>query len=187
MVDRKPTVVLMFSGGVDSVVCIHELVKQGFVPKLFFFRTYKVKDSHVRLVRRNAKRLSPNSEFYIFSPRTIDFLASWQSHATAKHAYFVHMDEYEANYIYPLRYCDRLAIGYVNRECKGRRKGETGRAQPEFMKQCLIYHRDAFLFPLLGKTTREVDQIFNSLPEDVKRDTVSTTRNYAFGGAYIHG
>ncbi len=186
MIDKKQTVVLMFSGGVDSVVCLHELVNQGIVPKLFFFRTYKVRDKHVALVRRNAKRISPESEFYVFSPRTIDYCACWQRRETAKRTYYIAMDEYGVNYFFPLNYCDVLVLGYVDRQPQGRKKGETGRAQPEVMKHCLIYHADAFLFPLMGKTTRDVDQIFDSLPEDARRDTLSTTRNYAFGGAYIH-
>jgi len=183
------TVVLMFSGGVDSVVCLHELVKQGITPKLFFFQTYKVKKKHIDVVRQNAKRLSPNSEFYTFKPRTIDFIAGWMHRETAKKSYFVYMTEYEDKntLFYPLQYCDKLVLGYVGKEPKGRRrKGELGLAQTKLIKQCRTYHYKNILLPLAEKTTREVDEIFKSLPEEVQKDTLSTTRNYAFGGSYIH-
>lgn len=176
---------LMFSGGVDSVVCLHELVKQGIVPKLFFFATYKVKKKHIAQVKRNAKRISPDSEFYVFHPRTIDYLAGWSKGDRGAKSYFIHMDEHDERCFYPLRYVDKLVLGYVSRQPKGRRRnGELGLAQPKFIKHC-VNHEFPMVFPLVGKSTREVDLIFKSLPKEVQEETLSSTRNYAFGGSYL--
>jgi len=177
---------LMFSGGVDSTVCLAELVKQGIIPKLFIFQTWKMKQSHVNQIKRNAKRLSPKSPIYVYKPRTIDYIASWQKVASDKKVYYVDLTEYpDGECFYPLRFVDRLVLGYVDHECRGKRaKGELGRAQPEFVKHC-IQHKFPITFPLIGKSTREVDELFNQLPEEVKKDTVSSTRAYKFGGAYL--
>jgi hypothetical protein len=177
---------LMFSGGVDSVVCLAELVKQGVTPKLFIFQTWKMKQSHIDKIKRNAKRLSPKSPIYVYKPRTIDYLACWKKVATDKTIYFISLDEYsDGKCFYPLKLVDKLVIGYVDHETKGRRaKGELGRAQPEFVKHC-IQHKYPILFPLMNKSTRDVDKLFSKLSEDVKKDTVSSTRAYKFGGAYL--
>ena len=187
MSDNK-IVILMFSGGVDSIVCLHELVKQGITPKLFFFQTYKVKKKHVEIVKRNAKRISPNSEFYVFKPRMIDYCGGYSLHDRAEKSYFIHMHEQDSlPEFYPLRYGDKVVLGYVDKEPKGRRKkGELGLAQKEFVHHC-VNHNFPFVFPLLNKTTREVDEIFKSLPVEVQKDTLSTTRDYHFGGSYLHG
>jgi hypothetical protein len=183
---KAKSVGLMFSGGVDSVVCLSELVKQGITPNLFVFQTWKMKASHLKQIKQNAKRLSPKSQIYVYKPRTIDYIAGWQTIASDKKVYFVHLDEYsDGEFFYPLRLVDQLILGYVDHECKGRRaNGELGRAQPQFIKHC-IQHNYPIVFPLIGKTTREVDELFNKLPEDIKKNTVSSTRAYKFGGAYL--
>ena len=176
----------MFSGGVDSIVCLSELVKQGKVPVLFIFQTWKMRKSHLQQIKRNAKRLSPKSPIYVYKPRTIDYIAGWRKIAEDKKVYYIHMDEYnDGKCFYPLRLVDELVLGYVDHECRGRRaNGELGRAQPEFVNHC-VAHKYPVIFPLLGKTTREVDELFNKLPAEIKKATVSSTRAYKFGGAYL--
>lgn len=182
---EKESIGLMFSGGVDSIVCLSELVKQGIVPKLFLFQTWKMKQAHVNQIKRNARRLSPKSQIYVYKPRTIDYVAGWQEGTENKKVYHVCLNEYHDKYFYPLRLVDKLVIGYVDRQPKGRRaNGELGRAQPKFIKYCTL-HKYPVLFPLIGKSTREVDELFNQLPAEVKKDTVSSTRAYKFGGAYL--
>jgi len=184
---EKESVGLMFSGGVDSVVCLSQLVKQGVTPKIFLFQTWKMKQSHVDQIKRNARRLSPKSQIYVYKPRTIDYIATWEKTALDKDVYRVRLTEYrDGKEFYPLRLVDRLVIGYVDHQPKGRpANGELGRAQPEFIKHCTD-HKYPILFPLIGKSTREVDELFNLLPETVKKDTVSSTRAYKFGGAYLN-
>ena len=175
----------MFSGGVDSVVCLNELVKKGIVPKLFFFATYKVKKKHVKQIKRLAKLVSPDSELYVFYPHTIDFLAAWQRGERDKKTYYIHLDETDDKFFYPLCYVDEVVLGYVDKQPRGRRaNGELGLAQPKLIRYCLN-HKMSFVFPLVGKSTREVDNLFDSLPEQVKKLTLSTTRCYAFGGSYL--
>jgi hypothetical protein len=178
---------LMFSGGVDSIVCLSELVKQGLIPKLFLFQTWKMKDSHVKQIKRNAKRLSPKSQIYVFKPRTIDYIGSWRERCDSKKFYDVAMDEYGHNFFCPLELVDKLVIGYVDHEVRGKRKdGEIGLAQPTLMNYAIQY-KYPLMFPLRGKTTREVDEMFKQLPKEVQENTVSSTRAYKFGGAYLSG
>jgi len=181
----KESVGLMFSGGVDSIVCLSELVKQGIVPKLFLFQTWKMKNYHVQQIKRNARRISPNSQIYVFKPRTIDYCATWETRCDSKDFYSVSMDEYCKHRFYPLELVNKLVIGYVDHEIRGkRRKGEIGLAQPMLMNYAVQY-RYPLIFPLRGKTTRQVDEMFKALPIEVQKNTLSSTREYEFGGSHL--
>lgn len=176
---------LMFSGGVDSVVCLSELVKQNITPVLFVFQTWKMSKVVLKKIKFIAKTLSPKSPLYVYKPRTIDYHACFVFRSVDKKSYFIHMDEYGNDYFYPLRFVDKLVLGYVGRESIGRRaKGELGLAQPEFITKATNY-KMPFIFPLGNKTTRDVDKIFKELPEEIRKNTVSSTRAYKFGGAYL--
>jgi hypothetical protein len=178
---------LMFSGGVDSVVCLSELIKQGVTPKLFLFQTWKMRECHIKQIKRNARRLSPKSQIYVFKPRTIDYIASWKTRCDSKKFYGVAMDEYDKNFFHPLELVDKLVIGYVDHNIRGKhRKGEIGLAQPELMNYATLY-KYPLIFPLSGKTTRQVDELFKTLPKEVQENTISSTRAYKFGGAYLSG
>ena len=176
---------LMFSGGVDSIVCLSELVKQGIVPKLFLFQTWKMKNHHLQQIKRNARRISPKSQIYVFKPRTIDYCATWRSTCDRKDFYSIQMDEHNHEYFYPLELVDKLVIGYVDHNIRGKRKkGEIGLAQPMLMNYAVQY-RYPLIFPLRGKTTRQVDEMFKALPIEVQKNTLSSTREYEFGGSHL--
>ena len=62
----KAVHLLMFSGGVDSTLCLHHLVEQGITPFLVHFKTKKLRRRHERMIRRVARHLSPRSPYYVF-------------------------------------------------------------------------------------------------------------------------
>jgi len=67
----------MFSGGVDSVVCLHKLVKQNIIPVLIHFKTGKLNSRHERQIKQIAKQLSPESPFYRFDTYQNGYYATW--------------------------------------------------------------------------------------------------------------
>jgi hypothetical protein len=173
---------LMYSGGVDSVLCLKLLKEQGITPVLFYVKTRKLTKKHVAMAKRNAKRLSPKSPFYIIKTYTLDYNASWKN----QYDYCVYLDEWADNKhsFKPLEHVDKVAIGYFR--CIGgrRAKGEIGFGQPEFIKWASIYKPEIIL-PLKDKTGKEIDKIFSELPLEIQRDTVSSTRFYKHNGQTV--
>jgi 3'-phosphoadenosine 5'-phosphosulfate sulfotransferase (PAPS reductase)/FAD synthetase len=174
---------LMYSGGVDSVLCLKMLREQEITPVLFYIKTTKLKRKHIQSARRNAKRLSPKSPFYIIRPHTLDYNAVWDSKTLD---YYVYLDEWankEAAF-HPLQYVDKIAVGYFR--CIGgkRAKGETGIGQPELIKFVRTYNLPIIL-PLKEKTGKEIDKMFSELPLDIQQDTVSSTRFYKHGAQTV--
>lgn len=177
----KELVGLMYSGGVDSVVCLKKLVEKGITPILFHVRTWKINKTKERKIRRNARRLSPKSPLYVWKPRIIDYCAS----PSKNHIYKIQLDETYDTFLYPLDYVDKLVLGYFREYGKGRRrKGEVALGQKQFIKECAIYHHP-IIIPLSKMTGREVDTEFLKLPPKVQQDTVSSTRFYKFGGESV--
>lgn len=175
------TVILLYSGGVDSVLCLWKLVRQNIIPFIFHFYTWKLTKEAEKKIRKNAQVISPESPYYVFRPHTIDYLAC----KSEKYVYGIHMDEIAKKRFYPIQYGDVVVIGYLKKYGRGKRiHGDRGVPQREFIRKCERYGWP-FLFPLSKLTAREIMNKFYSLPEDIQKNTVSTTRHYNFGGYHI--
>jgi len=172
----------MFSGGVDSTVCLEKLVRQGIKPILFYFHTDKMLlKSFGRKIREIARYLSPSSPFYTFW--THSYSPTWLEHYPY---YAVRLKHNGKNkWLYPLNLADKVAIGYTrflyyyDEGCSEFR----GSTQEKFIEFCKLY-KLPYLFPLADMRRKEVDVLFQELPEYVKERVVSTTRGYDYGGRY---
>jgi hypothetical protein len=178
----KEAIGLMYSGGVDSIICLKLLVEQNIIPILFHVKTAKMNQRHERCAKRNAKRLSPKSPYYTVKTHTLDYNASW----TVKQSYFIYLDEWASmeSCFCPMKYVDKLAIGYFRSIGGKRAKGETGLGQPELIKWVETYNPPIIL-PLKDKTGKEIDKMFAQLPLEIQKDTISSTRFYKHNGQTV--
>jgi hypothetical protein len=177
----KELIGLMYSGGIDSVLCLKLLVEQNVTPIIFHVKTTKLTRNHERAARKNAKVISPMSPYYTIKTHTLDYNAAW----TTKQKYFVYLDEWanEDDSFKPLEHVDKIAIGYFRNVGK-RIQGDTGIGQPEIIKTSGIYNLPMF-FPLKDKTSKEIDKMFSELPLEIQKNTVSSTRFYKHNGQTV--
>jgi hypothetical protein len=172
----------MYSGGVDSVLCLKHLVDHGITPILFYIKTWKLQKKHENQSRKIARILSPQSPYYIFRPRVIDYNA-FIGKDTKKYA--VHFDEINEEYFYPIDYADFVVLGYFGRTNKGRRyKNDGGLDQKKIIKFFKTYQLP-YIFPLKNYTNRQAYLEFRKLPKQIQELTVSTTRWYN-NLTYVH-
>jgi len=160
----------MYSGGIDSVLCLKLLREQGIIPFLFHFHTGKTRRRHERMIRKTAKLLSPESPYYV-----------WKVKTSGYHAFFSPNGEYHVKMndkgpvvtLMPKDYGDIVVIGYSGYDSNdGRYKLPN---QYAFIKECKK-RGSPFMFPLAGMRRRQVLEMFNKLPEEIRKNTVSSTR-----------
>ena len=159
----------MYSGGVDSILCLKWLRDHDIVPALFHFKTLKLKRRHERMIRKTAKILSPESPFYVFKTKTNDFNAYW-----ARGEYGVWLTDKRAEIVLiPQYYGDIVVIGYTGYDSNdGRCKLPTQKLSIEETK---IYGFP-FMFPMAGIRKSQINQLFDELPRMIRENTVSSTR-----------
>lgn len=160
----------MYSGGIDSVLCLKLLREQGIVPLLFHFHTGKTKRRHERMIRKTAKLLSPESPYYV-----------WKTKTSGYHAFFAKNGEYHVKMndrgkvvtFMPEVVGDIIVIGYTGYDSNDSRYKLPNQA---FFIETCKRHNHRFMFPLAGMRRRKVLEMFNKLPEEVRKNTVSSTR-----------
>ena len=180
MSPKKDIYILLYSGGVDSVLCLKKLVERGITPFIFHFRTTKLKKVHEKMIRKTARLLSPNSPFYVFNTKTKDYEAVSPVNDLARYSVRIN----RRKEFFPLEHGDYVVIGYTGwvyrydknmRSCRGRgRQIDLIRLSEK--------HSLPFIFPLAHHTRKQIDEEFGKLPQIIKENTVSSTRHYDFGG-----
>lgn len=167
--------ILLYSGGVESILCLKMLRDKGITPFLFHFRTKKLKPKHEKMIRRTAKLLSPKSPLYIFETKTDDYLASYSTNGE----YHVHLNK-RGTTMMMQKYGDVIIVGYTGYDSMdGRRKLRTHFHGSGFLKR-------QFLFPLLGKRKSKISNLFKQLSDEVRQNTVSSTKFYRGDWAVVH-
>ena len=160
--------ILLYSGGVDSVLCLWKLVKNGIIPHILHFRTQKLSDEHEKMIKKTAKSISPNSPYHIIETKTVDYQAVG---AEEPYAYEVLIDDNDdfSKSVFPAMLGDIIVIGY--------HKGDECPTQIVFINYC-EKHKTPYVFPLANLTRKQIYDAFMQLPEKIRKNTVSTTRCY---------
>lgn len=170
----------MFSGGVDSTLCLDLLVNEGATPNIFHFRTTKLNGDHEKRIRKIVRLLSPKSPYYTFRSWCKDYSAHmdesfpyyavrWRHHGKRK-------------WFEPLMYVDNVVLGYTRwlywtHEDQRAYRGN----QRVFIKNCEMNNLP-FRFPVCKLKRPELDAMFMAMPVKIRQLVVSSTRHYDFGG-----
>lgn len=173
----REQILLMYSGGVDSVICLKKLVDVGITPMIFHIEE-RGGSTYERMARRIASILSPKSFYYTFY--TSEFVAVSDEDMTQ---YSVKLGK--EGYLYPLDYADCVVLGFckwIYDFHKSRYRGK--KLQQKFMEKCAKENLP-YIFPLKNMTRKQVDEEFRKLPNEIIKNTISDTRNYKFGGIYL--
>jgi hypothetical protein len=179
-------IVLLYSGGVDSMVCLKRLVKKGIVPFIFHFHCKKLTIRHEKMIRKSAKILSPKSPFYVFETKTIGFDAFWSRNAS-KTMFGINVGKNGLDKIAfcPFQYADILVVGY--HKYRGRFRKNAVRIIPQGQKDFIIWCKKCrlpFMFPLERYRPTQIDREFERLPMKLKKLAISTTRGW-FKGIFL--
>jgi hypothetical protein len=178
----RKTIVLLYSGGVDSIMCLKHLVDKGITPFLFHFKVKKFKLKHEKMIRKSAKLLSPNSPFYVFETETEGFVATYGMRKR-KAYYVIHIQkEKEFN---PFECADKIVVGY--HRYRGRHHKHGFQIFPEGQKEFIEWakcHKLRLMFPLEDYTPAKIEKEFRKLPLIIRRLAISTTRGY-FKGVFL--
>lgn len=175
---KKMIYLLLYSGGVDSILCLKRLVEKGIVPYIFHFWTKKLNKTHEKMIRKTARLLSPKSPFYVFKTDTYDYEARIAGQFLGDYEIIIDDDE---DFI-PIQHADYIVIGYAKYIYPYKdEKYKYKSLQQQFIEHCRIIQLP-YLFPLASYTRDELDEEFMNLPEEVRMNTVSSTRDYDYGG-----
>jgi len=185
----KPIYLLLYSGGVDSILCLKKLIDKGIVPYIFHFWTTKLKKKHEKMIRATARLLSPKSPFYVFRTSTENFEHGWND---VYYKYWVLISEFFNNYltIYPIDYADYVVTGIMKHiyVCAENHQMYNGSGNNKEIIERLRIYNFPYIFPLANYTRKQADQEFQQLPLNIRQNTVSTTRNYNYGGGiFVQG
>ena len=169
--------ILLYSGGVDSVVCLKILVDHGIVPKLLHFRTTKLTDEHEKMIKETSRTLSPKSVLMIVETETKDYEASWNDDW-----YAIKIKDDEM--FYPEQFAEVIFIGYfrdsgiLDTDSSVKKLGRVPYGQTSFINRALK-KAQKFRFPLEYMTCKEIDALWKKLPENVRKNTLTSTRGWA--------
>lgn len=159
----------MYSGGVDSILCLKWLRDHGIIPVLFHFHTGKTKRRHERMIRKTAKLLSPESPYYVWKIKTSGYHVFWAENGE----YHVKMNDRGPICTFMPQVYGIVVIGYTGYDSNdGRRKLRT---QSAFIKLCERCNYP-FVFPLANVQKSQINQLFEELPKVIRENTVSSTR-----------
>jgi len=171
----NPIYLLLYSGGVDSILCLKKLIDKGITPFIFHFWTRRLKKIHEKMIRKTARALSPKSPFYVFKTNTDNFgHGLWDNHK-----YYVEMTNHFR--IFPIWHGDFIVTGVMKHIYEYGEGNQGYNRNRWIIKKCEIYNLP-YLFPLADYTREQTDQEFQQLPLNIRQNTVSTTRNYNYGG-----
>lgn len=180
----EPIYILLYSGGVDSVLCLKKIIERGITPFLFHFRTKKLTDRHERMIKRSARLLSPESPLYVFKTETDDYEATHDWGDLSNYEIYMRKGK-KCEYFVPLDYGDFVIIGYM-RQVYSIGLGIDSRREFDCVARKFIdfakKFNTPFIFPLADYHRWEVDEEFKALPLNIRENTVSSTRDYDFGG-----
>lgn len=166
----KPVYILLYSGGVDSILCLKWLVERGIAPFIFHFKTRKLKRYHERMIRKTARMISPESPFYVFITKTMNYKALWSKNGE----YHVLLNDKGPKISMLLKdYGDIIVIGYTGYAPNdGRRRLSTQKLTIEQTKE----YGFPYVFPLANMRSSEIYKLWKSLPREIRNNTVSSTR-----------
>lgn len=122
------------------------------------------------MIRKTAKLLSPESPFYVLKTKTSGYHAFWSGNGE----YHVRMNDKGPTCTFmPKVYGDIVVIGYTGWDSNDARcKLPT---QSLVIKETKI--RDfPFMFPLADIRNQKILEMFNDLPEEIRKNVVSSTR-----------
>lgn len=169
--------VLMFSGGVDSTLCLKFLVDRGEVPFLFYVKTEKLKRKHMIKARRIAREISPDSTFYVFESTERDYRALYEDEYPY---YYIRMKRSgKDKFLSPLLFADKVVLGYNNwiyytEDNQRKFRGKTQRAFIKFIRKYSL----PFELPLINISRPHIDKQLDVLSQHIKENIVSSTRSY---------
>jgi len=172
----KPIYLLLYSGGVDSILCLIKLVEQGITPFLFHFRTKKLTKTHEKMVKKTARLISPDSPLYVYETKTVGFRAVTPD--LMNYEVCLEDPDGEGKTMKPLDHANYVVIGYTKYVyTKIRPLLKAKMIQQRFIKSCKEFNLP-FIFPLADYTRKQTDKEFSQLPLEIRENTVSTTRYY---------
>jgi hypothetical protein len=156
---------LMYSGGVDSIVCLKLLRDQGITPYLIHFQYDSLK-RYFKRVKKTAKILSPDSKIYVWD---VDY---YQACTWIDGNYHIKLSD-KINF-YPADYFDKLIIGYFEGDIPSYPidRGKIG------MKEGIQYllKNPKIILPLRFMSKTEIERIWKTLPLEVRVNTLTSSR-----------
>jgi hypothetical protein len=159
---------LMFSGGVDSIVCLKMLQEQGIIPILFYCESDIYRECHwSKSIKKTAKLLSPKSQLYIFDVK------EYKAFITGNGDYGITLKD--GTIFYPYKCVDKLIVGFFEKDIDKKhpiKKGNVG------MKEAIrVLNKNPKLeFPLRHLARTKIERIWKTLPLEVKKNTLTTSR-----------
>lgn len=176
---RNPIYLILYSGGVDSVLCLVKAVEQGIIPFIFHFHTQKLNKTHERMIRKTARLISPDSPFYVFETKTVGYRARADYPPDVCYEVCIDDPDGKGKRLNPLDHADYVIIGYT-KWLYPKRKGRMRpikKHQNTFINGCKKFG-SPFIFPLADYTRNQIDEEFKKLPLEIRKNAVSTTRYY---------
>lgn len=132
------------------------------------------------MIRKTARIISPKSPFYVWKTETDGYCAFVNENFTNDYSINISMDG--SKELIPLKCADFVVIGYtkyIYNYTKTRFKWKL--RQQKFI-ECVKRRDFPYIFPLLEYTRTMLDKEFAQLPEEIRMNTVSSTRDYNYGG-----
>lgn len=173
---------LMYSGGVDSLLCLKQLYEEGIAPIIVHVKTKKLTSYLERKIKRNAKNISPKSPYYVYNAYTKNYFAFYAPTKCLIHGhpmvYYVTL--IGRHVLIPQQMANKIVLGYS-------KKDGIGDSVSRFLKACKQYKINDFILPLAEKLHEDCMNEWLKFSEQIRKNTVSSTRNWDYGGIYVEG
>lgn len=157
---------LLYSGGVDSIVCLKMLHDQGITPVLFHF--HDSLKTHLKDVKKTAKLISPQSQLYIW---TVD---DYQAYLRGFNGnYYIQLNRKPD--FDPCSLVDKLVVGYYEKDVDKTHPVSKGAVR---MRKGIKYlsKNPKIVLPLRKLNQKQIEKIWKTLPKKARIRTLTTTR-----------
>jgi len=151
--------VLLYSGGRESIILLHQMVKEGLKPTIFHIHHTRMSNYYERIVRRNAMRIQKTEAYYVWKTDNYRYRAGWRDHH-----YFIYLDNNKE--LYPIHYGSPVYIGYWK---------EDNHSQKYCVEDLQFWNEDKYKFPLADFSWDDIQELWKELPQDVRDNTVSSS------------
>lgn len=150
----------MYSGGRESVLLLHQLVKEGHDPTIIHVRHGRMTDYYERMVKRNAMRIHKTDAYYVFETDSYTYDAQF----THDGVFSVKLSDDEE--LYPHEFGNPVYIGYWKRD---------NPSQKTLIEHFKDYRVEKYKFPLADYRYHQIEKLWKKLPVEVQKNTVSST------------